>query len=239
MKVYLDESYPTTQEVVILGALFVPKGADKYLHHAFLEIKRKHGISKELKYSTIKSNKQLRAAKQAIKLFLKSSDPYLRVCIVPYGAEDLKPLPGKRKDLHRKRVYIYSHAAKELVLSHLLKDKKADLIMDEEDRIKGGRFSKEIKVAKTRNGSRIISVTQVHSHRDDTCLVQLCDLLIGAILQNLYPSNSKTGKIKNNLGIYFAKETGIKSFSKRRIKFKKSKIKISKWKLPSFKKSRS
>lgn len=77
MKVYFDESYPSNAEIMILGSLFLPKRTAKYLHRRILEIKKKHDIVGELKYSTLQSKKQLAAAKEILDEFFSMRDGYL------------------------------------------------------------------------------------------------------------------------------------------------------------------
>jgi len=226
MKVYFDESYPHTQEIMILGSLFLSNEANKYLHKEFLKLRAEKKYNKELKYSKIRTKKDLEFAKEAISLFLKSKMPYYRASILPYNEEGLKSINGE--NVYSKRVTAYSHSAKGLVLDNLLPNQNADLIMDREDRIARSKFKDKILKAKAALGGKVVSVAHVDSRKENTNLVQICDILTGAILQNLRPSKGTngSGKRKRELGEYYKKETGINDFKVKRIKTKKGKIKI-------------
>src|SRR5258708_38521598 len=101
MKVYFDESYPSTSEKLILGALFMPNSANSYLHKKLLSIKKSHNIIGELKYTRIISKKQLDAAQEIVELYFGLRDGFFRSVIIPYNAASLAIIPGNALDKKR------------------------------------------------------------------------------------------------------------------------------------------
>lgn len=208
MKIYFDESYPEVQDKMILGALFISDLGNKYISESFKGIKAKYNIVGELKYADLDRLKKLDAAKEALGL-LKGTKRivYFRSCVLPYSGTGLATIPGA--SLNQKRVSIYGYSAKTLVLSHLQPNRKAHLYMDREDRIERTKFKTKILKAKATKGGKIDSVISVDSKDESTALVQLCDLLTGAIKQSLYPTNTKKGRFKKQWAEFVAQEFGI------------------------------
>lgn len=233
MKIYFDESYPGNQEKMILGALFLSDGANKFLSDEFRKIKKKYGITSELKYTELDRKKRIDAAKECVNLILNSKRTvYFRACILPYSNTGLNTIPGT--NLHTKRVGMYSLSAKTLVLSNLPPDESADLIMDKEDRIERTKFKKKIKKATASKGGKITSVVQVDSKAIATELIQICDLLTGSVLQCLYPTNTKKGRFKKEFGAFVADAFNIEiTDKKKKVKSSDNKFSVGFWKLPN------
>jgi len=242
MKVYFDESYPHDSSLMILGGLFLPDKTASYLHKRFLEIKKKHSLTNELKYSKIQSRRQLDASKEIIDEYFAMRDGYFRAVILPYDEKGLALL-GKGL-LDKKRVGIYADSATKLIVNNVNYDSTSDVFMDEESRLERAKFYDKLKKVRLPNGTKFNSVTAVKSHHDGNCLMTLCDLLTGGILQNLYPTQSKTRKarFKKEFGIYYQSrvgETDFRSETWKKITIaqaRKSKMKVhvGYWHVPDF-----
>lgn len=211
MKIYFDESYPQNKNKLILGCLSVSEGERKRLHKKFLEIKRDHNLTSELKYSKINSLNKLEAAKKAITEFFNATTATFVACVTPYSHEDFKLTA--ESDIGNKRVGIYVHYAKEIIFTSISPNQNVTLFIDEEERIAKTKLYAKLKSAKLKNGSKIIAVIPVNSKYENNCLIQLCDLLTGGVLQNLFPA-PKEDSIKRQYGKFFAETSGIKDWTK-------------------------
>lgn len=228
MKAFFDESYPTGKPKLILGFLYTSDTNEEKLKKKINAIKRNRGIAKEIKYSELYSNNKLETAKEIVGEFFSYAAPRFRACVIPYAEEDLKSIPGK---LENKRVGVYVDSAQKLILGTLPGNQAVKVYPDEETRIARTKLYRKLKKAKLTNGTKIEEVMPVKSHTK--AMMQVCDLLTGAVLQNLYPSNSKTGKHKKEFGAFVANQLGVTDFSKS---FSKSngKFSVHYWKVPSF-----
>lgn len=193
----------------------------------------KHRVSEELKYAELNRLRKLEAAKEIFDLFKKTKRTiFFRACVLPYSSTGLENVPGA--SLNQKRVRIYGHSAKILVLSHLPRNKEAILYMDKEDRIERTKFKSKVCKAKATKGGKIKSVISVDSKNESTPLIQLCDLLTGVILQELYPTNTKKGRFKRQWKEYVSKKLGIViKGNARKVKNKDGKFSVSFQKMPN------
>lgn len=236
MKIYFDESYPETQEVMIQGAMFCSDDANTLLYKSILELKQKHDFTGEIKYSEINTRKSLEVAKEIVKLFLDLEHPFFHACVLPYSPEGLKETPGAT--IAKKRIWIYTDSGAKLILSHIPAGVSADIFLDEELRLNQTPFYDYLRSAKVRRGSKINSVTPVKSHKDENCLIQLTDLLVGAVKHGLYPTTGKRGRYKREFCQYVLTEAKIKSYdrsywTKRRRKQHRN-FSIGYWIVPNF-----
>jgi len=245
MKIYFDESYPSSKEKIILGALFLSDSAHRYLHKKFKKIKENYGIKGEIKYSTLYSNKYLKIAKEIIQKYFNTTYPYFRSCILPYTATGLAKIPGT--NLNQKRIGIYVDSAKKLILGNLPAVYNTEVYVDEETRIAKTKFYLRLEKAKAPSGGKIKLVKPVKSEMESNHLIQVCDLLTGAIKQNLYPTNTKKGRFKKQFGGFVKSLSGAPNFRNsywarvRKSTNKKrrhNKLLISYWSVPNFRKYR-
>lgn len=102
MIIYIDESYPDSQEKIILGALFVGQGDHKRLHSRINEIKRNQKFVGEIKYSEITDKTRFRIAKKMVDTFIESKNTFFCSCIIPYSATKLEHYAGI--DTNQKRI---------------------------------------------------------------------------------------------------------------------------------------
>lgn len=237
--VYFDESYPTNPEILILGSLFLPKSASRYLHKKLLLIKKAHGIIGELKYTKLNSKRQYDAAAEIVDLFFTMRDGYFRSIVIPYDEKRLAKISDG--ELDKKRLGLYVDSATKLIINNLEQMTEANIFMDEERRLEKIKFHN--KLAKIRPfNAKINSVTAVKSHHDGNCLMQLCDLLTGGILQDLYPTEGKRGRYKKQFGEFLRSKVELLDFKEKTwekitiTKARKTKMKIhlGYWQVPDF-----
>jgi hypothetical protein len=118
---------------------------------------------------------------------------------------------------------------------------KTKVYMDEETRVYATDFMDRLLIARPSSGAIIELVQQVRSSDESRRLVQLCDLLTGAVKQGLYPTATKAGKFKHEFGEHVLSLLGVANFGKTYWqKFsthaaavkKHPKMTISHWKIP-------
>lgn len=208
MIVYVDESYADNQEKIILGALFVGVAEHKRLTARIREIKHNAKFAGEIKYSQINDNTRFQVARKMAAAFFASENAYFCACIIPYSATKLEKFEGV--DTNQKRVNIYTDSAKKLILGNLPINSTSNIYFDQEDRIKKTKLFPKLKKSKSVNGSKIAEVYFTKSDDESRCVLQICDILTGAIKQNLYPSNTEKSKFKRKYSSLVLKTAGIK-----------------------------
>lgn len=141
---------------------------------------------------------------------------------------------------------LYADSATKLIINNVAHGASVDVYMDEETRLEKVKFYDKLVKVRLPNGDLIKSVTSVKSHLDGNCLMVLCDLLTGGILQNLYPTrgNSKKSKRKKAFTKYYIskleeedfKEDTWKSIKASRARKSQMKVHVGYWHVPDFKK---
>lgn len=212
MKAYLDESYPGNKSKLILGGLFLSNNARSSLFHIMHDIKAKYGITGELKYVDIYGENKLNAAKEIIETVMQTKSAQFVAYIIPYSSQALQESPGI--GLSNRRIGLYVHYAYDLVRRHTPKESIIDVFCDREERIAKTKLYKKLKNAKIDNGAIIRGVTPVDSKSDQHCIVQITDLLTGAVLQNIFPSTSINGKYKMEFAKHFSTLSKIDAWDK-------------------------
>ena len=211
MIVYIDESYPDNLDKVILGALFVGINEHKSLHSKIRKIKTKYKFYREIKYSQLVDKTRFIIAKKMISEFAETNNSFFRSSVIPYSATKLSNFYGQ--DTNQKRINIYTDSAKKLILGNLPKDTTSDIYFDEEDRIKKTKLFKRLKKARSAKGGKIRDVYFTQSSDESRCVLQVCDLLTGAIKQNLYPNLTVTSRLKREFSEFALNTFNIKDCS--------------------------
>lgn len=205
----------------MLGALFLPSKRSRiWLHRSLLKIKRDHsyldtnGFAREVKYSKINRETQLEIAKAAVDLFMKCPDCYFRACVVPYSREQLERI-GKQRGIPTKikEAMIYTKSAINLLHNAIPDVRGASLMMDQITRANGDRFDEVVR-DKLGSGKQAIfdHIGYIDSKAERTHTIQLCDLLLGAILNEHYPT--KSNKLKNEFREYVKEKLKLTSMKK-------------------------
>jgi len=230
MLVYLDESY-RSKERLYLGALFLPTEEKRCLmHKEFTQIKQKEdfidlgGAVKEIKYTKITSEQTLKIAQEAVKLFARFDNVYFRACTVPYEPDKMAKLgSAKGLPIKIKESIIYTKATTQLLSSNLEDVTNGVLLMDQLTRSQADKFDQLIRY-KLANGSNPIfrHIGYVDSKAPSNHLIQICDLLLGAILNETYPTHG-LGKFKNEFRKFVKKELKLPSLKEEYWKNKSKK----------------
>jgi hypothetical protein len=220
--IYFDESYDGQHQYLLLGALFNPH--PKYLHSELGRIKRSKGFVtasgslKELKYSRIDS-RSIDVYKESIDAFMKSTS-WFRCIVVEEALMDLNRFGSRNESDNIKKARAYKKFAELLLASNLSNVKNAVLLTDEMQRCRGDRFIEVMKDAfcipeqnrslgcKTAVLSEILTV---ESHLEQYQVIQLCDVLLGCVLNGLKPTSRVA---KNEVRIYLANQLGVSGFTR-------------------------
>lgn len=216
MLVYLDESY-AKKEHLMLGALFFPsRTSRKWIHKSFLKLKRDNGLINksgevtEIKYNKITTRRRLDIAKKAIDLFFCCQDSYFRAVVVPYSEEELDKV-RKQKGIPRKikEAMLYTHETIRLLKINIPNVVGATLLMDRLTRARQDRFD-ELILDRLGSGNSAMfdHIGYVDSCDVRTHLVQICDLLLGVVLNENYPTKIT---YKNDFREYVKKKLGVKT----------------------------
>ncbi len=212
MIIYFDESYSNEAEYFLLGALFNPHS--KFLHRKLGEIKKKYSCYKndgtlgEIKYNNCKTKDRLDICCEAIDAFFESTS-WFRCIVVEKKYFDLNNFGKIFEDDKIKKARAYKKFA-ELLLAHnteniqggvLLTDQmsrcRRDLFLDKMTELfcrQGEGYSKD-KQKPTLN-----RVEEVASDLEQYQVLQICDLLMGCVLNNLMPTkNEYKQKLREHL----------------------------------------
>jgi hypothetical protein len=209
MLTYLDESYAINKqkpkkEFLLIGALFLPsKSSQKHLQEGLRQIKLEHkfltksGKLKEIKYSELQSKRTLLIAKKAVDLFVDNAKAFFRVGIIEYAIQDLekmKKLSGKPAHNNIKRAMLYTKIVENLIKNNytFYNIKNGVLLMDYLTRCNGDRFN-QIIAKKLVNGENkfLKHFSYVDSKSEENQTIQICDLLLGAVRNNFFPTRIK------------------------------------------------
>lgn len=246
MLVYFDESY-ACKDKLLLGALFLPsKKTRSWLHCSFSKLKKsydffdKSGKLKEIKYNEITNNKKLEIAKKAVDLFTKCPDAYFRACVIPYNQKELDKV-GRQKGIpvKLKEAMLYTNSAYKLLQNTIPEVREASLMMDEITRARGDKFDEIIR-DKIGSGEKAIfsHISYVSSKAERTHTIQICDLLLGAILNEHYPTTKVLQKnefreyVKSKIAVTSLKQDYWGKMQKKEADSKHPKYNIRFWGVP-------
>ncbi len=227
MIVYFDESYAGSN-LLMLGALFLPtRRASSWIHREFTKLKQaesfltKSGEIKELKYNDITTQKKLNLAKRAVDLFVMCGECYFRAGVIPYDDKRVEEI-GKQKGIPKKikKAIVFTKGTTQLFRSSLSNVKNATLLMDDMTRATGDKFDYLIVNQLGPDGQGMFGhVGYVDSKAPSNHTVQICDLLLGAILNENFPAS----KYKNEFREHVKKAVGLPSLLESYWKPKKAK----------------
>ncbi|MBI4743294.1 MAG: DUF3800 domain-containing protein [Actinobacteria bacterium] len=214
MLIYFDESYDQNHDYLLLGALFNPHS--RYLHKELSTIKNKanfrdkNGSFKEIKYSNCKNKEYYQMCKLVIDSFMKSTSWFRAIVIrqelINY---DFFGKPNEPEKIKKARAYkkfaemLISFNTENLVNGVLLVD---DLTRCDEDKFI--EVMKDVFATPNCNHSlekstpTLKEILPVESKKEQYQVIQICDLLLGCILNNLYPTQNR---YKNEIRQYLVK----------------------------------
>lgn len=209
MLTYLDESYASRvrrpkKEFLLIGALFLPnKSSHLHLQRGLLKIKSeakfftKDGKFKEIKYNKLLSEESLEIAKKATDLFIDNHQAFFRVGIIEYNKTDLESMNRSSKskvDKNIKKAMLYTKIVEHLIKNNYRYQKifTGTLLMDYLTRCKGDQFNEILKRKLVNGKNKVLSSFSYIDSRSETHQpIQICDLLLGAVRNNFFPTKNQ------------------------------------------------
>lgn len=193
ISIFCDESCHLENDginTMVLGALSCPKIKVAQYNNEISEIKRKHNLSKffEIKW-TKTSNAKQEFYNELIDFFFSKDDLRFRALIVKNKSKLNHNLYNQTHDQWYYKMYFI------LLRNIIHSNNNYDIYLDIKDTRSSEKLDKLHNVLSTSNYdfNRDIITKMQHVHSHDICLLQLSDLLIGALAYN-------ARKLENNLG---------------------------------------
>lgn len=219
MIIYLDESYSEGGEYFLLGALFNPHS--KFLHRKLGEIKRKYNFLKsdgtlaEIKYYNCKTKNRLDMCCEVIDAFFESTS-WFRCIVIEKQYFDLAKFGKPFEDDKIKKARAYKKFA-ELLLAHNTENIQGGVLLtDQMTRCKTDLFLQLMTdlfckdgegYSKEKERTTLNRVEEVASDLEQYQVLQVCDLLMGCVLNNqMLPKN----EYKRQLREYLVKRLKVK-----------------------------
>lgn len=218
MLIYFDESADGAHSYLLLSAIFNPH--PKYLHRLVTEIKRKHGLVRkdrallEIKYNYCKKERHFQAAREIVDAFFTSTSWFRCIAIeeskVDWGRFGKPYEPDKIK-----RARMYKKFCELLIAHNTENVYQSVLLTDHLTRCHGDEFVERMKEifctpnhahSAGKSSPTIIRIEEVDSSLEQYQLLQVCDLLMGCVINNLFPTKNK---YKNQIREYLVKKIGV------------------------------
>ncbi len=176
-KIFCDESnhlYNGTSDIMVIGGICCEYTQVEYINRYIKYLKHKHNANNELKWTKLNNNKKF-FYKELLEFFYSRLDMEFNAQVLLEKSTLNYPKYNKGEtDKFFYKMYYYT-------LEHFLKKKdKFNIFMDYKD-TKGGLFIKNLDslIKDTFYENINVSYTIIHSHESQ--IMQLCDVLIGAI----------------------------------------------------------
>lgn len=202
MLIYLDESYSAANEYFLLGALFNPHS--QFLHRRLGEIKRKYhfirndGMLYEIKYNLCRDINNLNMDCEVIDTFFESTS-WFRCIVIEKQYLDLNNFGRPFEHDKIKKARAYKKFA-ELLLAHNTENIQGGVLLaDEMTRCKKDLFIDKLTELFCKPGegysvdkqkTTLNRIEEVSSKLEQYQVLQICDLLLGCVLNNLMPTKN-------------------------------------------------
>ena len=208
MIVYFDESYDNDRHYLLYGALFMPE--DSRLHQRFLALRREAGVTKEIKYTDCRNRSTLRFCKRLVDVFLEDT-AYFRCVVVDQHGFDYSGFGSQSDPQALKKARAYKKFAEMLLAPNVEAVHDGVFLADQLTRCNGDEFLERIRECFNRPGARrtFRRCAEVDSSLVEYQCVQVCDLLLGCVLNNLKPTKKTT---KNEIRKYLCRKLEVPNF---------------------------
>lgn len=192
-KIFCDESnhlYNDKSDLMLIGGIVCPDNQVEHANRFIKYLKHKHNANCELKWTKLNSHKKA-FYKELLEFFFSSIDLKFNVQVVvnKSNLNHEKYNEGEADNFYYK-MYYYA------VMPFLKPSDSYNIFMDYKDS-KGGQRAKKLRevIQNTFNGQIDFDFTIIHSHESQ--IMQLVDLLIGAIGYKNRKDIDKNSEIKN------------------------------------------
>ena len=237
MLIYFDESYDQNNTYLLFGALFNPH--PKFLHRKIKQLKHAHNFRNpdgswiEIKYNTCFSEERFAIYKEVLNAFFDSTS-WFRCLVVKQSELDLSFFGKQHEEEAMKRARAYKKFAEMLIAFNVQDTVQNVLLTDNMTRCKGDEFLERMKEifcvqefahSQGKHTTTLKEIKEVDSSLEQYQVIQVCDLLLGCVLNDLIPA---TNPWKNEIRKYLKTSLGIDSFSSSFWgKFKKHELEVS------------
>jgi len=200
MLIYLDESYDNQRTYLLLGALFNPR--PKYLHRRMSEIKTSRGFVlpngslREIKYRDCRRQLEHDVARDVVDAFFDSTS-WFRCIAIEKAKLDLGRFGKSHESDKIKKARAYKKFSELLIGHNTERLQGGVLLADRMVRCHGDEFLEPMRdVFATPKGGHSVGkaaptlrhITEVDSAAENYQVLQVCDLLLGCVLNNLFPT---------------------------------------------------
>ena len=209
MIIYFDESYDNNRHYLLYGALFIPPSSR--LHQRIRALRAQTGFPGEIKYSTCKNNFRLGICRRVVDAFIEDS-AYFRCAVVDQHGFDYSGFGRPDEGLTLKKARAYKKFAEMLLDPHRLYLNDAVFLADELTRCHGNHFLESLRVCFNRPGAKTVfrHLDEVSSDKEEHQCLQVCDLLLGCVLNSLKPTTAKV--TKNQIRAYLCQRLDVPNF---------------------------
>lgn len=192
-KIFCDESnhlYSDSSDLMVIGGISCPTSEVEYVNRYIKYLKHKHNANNELKWTKLNSSKKA-FYKELLEFFFSRIDMRFNAQIVINKSKlNHDKYNDGEADAFYYKMYYYA------LLPFLHSDKSFNIFIDYKD-TKGGQRAKKLKevIHNTYYGNIDCIFTIIHSHESQ--IMQLADILIGAIAYKNREDIEKRSEIKN------------------------------------------
>ncbi len=220
MLIYLDESYDNQHTFLLLGALFNPH--PKYLHRRMSEIKTSRGFVlpngklREIKYRDCRRQLEHDVARDMVDAFFASTS-WFRCIAIENAKLDLGRFGQSHESNKIKKARAYKKFSELLIAHNAGQLQGGVLLADSMVRCHGDEFLERMRdVFATPNAGLSVGkaaptlrhIAEVNSAAENYQVLQICDILLGCVLNNLFPTQNKW---KNSLREGLVERLGVES----------------------------
>ncbi len=224
IRVYLDESYDWNREYFLMGALFTAQS--KSVHRKMSRIKEQYGYltgpneSKEIKYSTIKSQQRLDYAKDIVGVFMET-ESWFRCVVVRAGTSSPEHYGQEYERDAIKAARMYKRFAERLIQFNSTGLENGILLTDRMTRCRGDDFLGKLREVFCEPDCGHCSgravpifrhIDEVDSSLHQYQVIQMCDILLGCVLNENAPTTGKKGIFKGDLREHLKGQLGVETF---------------------------
>ncbi|MCK4660390.1 MAG: hypothetical protein KAV82_12780 [Phycisphaerae bacterium] len=201
MIIYFDESYDNDRNYILYGALFVPPSST--LHQQVTRIRAETGLGGEIKYNRCKNNAKLAVFQKIVDAFMDDT-AYFRCVVVDQHGFNYSGFGRADEPLALKQARAYKKFAEMLLAKHVSRIENAVFLADAMTRCWGDEFLEKMRECFNPSGGKktFRHLAEVSSALEQYQCLQVCDLLLGCVLNNLKPARKEP---KNQIRRYLCK----------------------------------
>lgn len=205
MLVYFDESYDNSRHFLLYGALFLPRNSD--LHQQLLMIRQEKNFRPEVKYTRCRNARALDVYKCVVDAFIKDC-AYFRCVVVDQDGFDYRRFVQPHESASLGKARAYKKFAEMLLHPNLDGISNAVFLADKLTRCNGDEFLERMRQRFNPPGEipTFRHLAEVPSSVQEYQCLQVCDLLLGCVLNNLKPPGNK---FKIEIRQYLCSKLGV------------------------------